>query len=734
MSGTRRPWFLLATLAVLCLTTIAFAPSLQGPFIFDDHVAIGGNPSITNLWSITGPLHPPADSPMAGRPVVNYSMAFNYWINSLAGIDQSTDPGDPDKTVSYHVVNILLHLTCGLVLLGILRRTFRHGSFGEPWASHADGIALFITAVWLLHPLQTEAVDYITQRTEVIVSLCYLGMLYCSIRAGEAEGDGVPSRIPWGWYAAGTIACALGMASKEVMFSAPLMVVLYDRAFRFGSWRELLHASKSRRWFYLSLAATLSVLFILMAGTPRARSVGFNLGFSALEYLHTQGWAIAHYLRLALVPDALSISYSSTPIPHWHGVPGLVMLSVFAAITLFAWVRAGRWLWVGFLGAWFFLILGPSSSVVPIVSEPIAERRMYLPLLAVIVIAVVFGGVVLQEVRQRFRLRPLPRMALIAGALVITLALSAATFQRSRLFESPEAIWRDAATHAPDNPRAWTNLALMEAAGPHPRPDQAEAHYRRAIAVDSMYADALINIGMIELGRGARDSATAYFHRVLAVDSMNGRAAAGMGMVLLERGDAAAAVPLLEPFAEVGGAPALMSLGQALLQVGRTADGAAAFQRAIDLDPSRTDLMVYAASALLEHQQAARAEPYLTEAVQRMPKAGVIIGMLSLAHADMGRTDDAIREAEVAIQHAGKDIRAFVFAGRAMHDAHRLDLAEKYLTSEAELFPGNADAIVQLAGIKADMGKRAEALVLFEKALRINPQDSTAKAGVARLH
>ena len=203
-----------------------------------------------------------------------------------------------------------------------------------------------------------------------------------------------------------------------------------------------------------------------------------------------------------------------------------------------------------------------------------------------------------------------------------------------------------------------------------------------------MYADALINIGMMDLGRGARDSATAYFHRVLAVDSTNGRAAAGMGMVLLERGDAAAAVPLLEPFAEVGGAPALMSLGQALLQVGRTAGGAAAFQRAIDLDPSRTDLMVYAASALIEHQQAALAEPYLAEAMQRMPKSGVIIGMLSLAHADMGRNDDAIREAETAVEYAGKDIRAFVFVGRAMRDAHRPDLAEKYLTAEVERFPG----------------------------------------------
>ena len=219
------------------------------------------------------------------------------------------------------------------------------------------------------------------------------------------------------------------------MFSAPLMVVLYDRAFRFGSRRDLWHAPKSRRWFYLSLAATLAVLFVLMAGAPRAKSVGFNLGFSPLEYLHTQGWAIAHYLRLGLVPDALSISYSSTPVPHWRGVPGLVLLSVLAAITLLAWVRAGRWLWLGFLGAWFFLILGPSSSVVPIVSEPIAERRMYLPLLAVIVVAVVLGRTAVQAVRQRLRLRALPRIAPAAGALAIVLALSAATFQHSKCRE-----------------------------------------------------------------------------------------------------------------------------------------------------------------------------------------------------------------------------------------------------------------------------------------------------------
>jgi tetratricopeptide (TPR) repeat protein len=146
---------------------------------------------------------------------------------------------------------------------------------------------------------------------------------------------------------------------------------------------------RGRRWFYAALAATTLVLVVLVANSPCGATVGFNSGMPWYEYLHTQGWAIAHYLRLALVPNALSLDYDFRAIAHWRGIPGLLLLGALAVATILAWARASRWGWRGFLGAWFFLILAPSSSVVPILTELVAERRMYLPLAAVVMVFVV---------------------------------------------------------------------------------------------------------------------------------------------------------------------------------------------------------------------------------------------------------------------------------------------------------------------------------------------------------
>ena len=118
----------------------------------------------------------------------------------------------------------------------------------------------------------------------------------------------------------------------------------------------------------------------------RARSVGFHLGLPWYEYLYSQAWAIAHYLRLFIWPDQLTLDYGSAPIRGLGGVPGFILLFVFGVVTVAAWTRANRWGWVAFLGTLFFFLLAPSSSFVPIATEIAAERRIYLALAAVIVL------------------------------------------------------------------------------------------------------------------------------------------------------------------------------------------------------------------------------------------------------------------------------------------------------------------------------------------------------------
>ncbi len=437
-----------AFLLLLVATGIAvYANSLDGPLVFDDLPAVRDNVSIRRLWPLSIPLTPPErGEAVSGRPVVNLSFAVNY---ALGG----------SNVVGYHVGNIALHLACALLLFGILRRTLDE-----------EAVAFACALLWMIHPLQTEAVDYIAARTESAMALCLLATLYCAIR---------------GWTAGAIAACAIGMACKETMAVAPLLVPLYDRAFRASSWRE---AWQRRKALWLGLAATWAVLVVLIASTPRAHSAGFvgsgGIAAGAWTYLLNQSALIVRYLRLILWPSGLVLDYGFPKPLSLRDVAGpVLLLAGLAAATVVAWIRRPR---VGFLGLWFFVTLAPSSSVVPVLTEVGAERRMYLPAMAAIVLVVAAAS---KRLAQR------PRLS-VAALAIVAVALGAATIARNREFQSPLTLWETNVARWPHG-RARVNLAAaLQAAG---RRDEMLEQLQAAV---SDYPEARYDLGAQLATRG----------------------------------------------------------------------------------------------------------------------------------------------------------------------------------------------------------------------------------------
>ncbi|MBM3819594.1 MAG: tetratricopeptide repeat protein [Acidimicrobiia bacterium] len=388
-------------LVLAVLGALVYANALSGPFLFDDENSIVRNPQIRQLWPLSEPLSPPRDTPVAGRPLVNLSFALNYAADGL-------DVG------GYHAVNIAIHILAALTLFGIVHRTLRarhasplHGNEG----SLPTGAAFVCALVWMLHPLTTEPVNYLTQRTESLMALFYLLTLYCAIR---------------GWTARAVASCAAGMLCKESMVTAPLMVVLYDRIFVFGSLRE---AWRARRGLYAGLAATWLVVAAVIATRPRT-SVGFEGAATPWVYLLNQVELIARYLWLTIWPRPLVLDYG-LPRPLtlgevWPEALLVVALGVAAVVALVRWPR------IGFLAAWFFITLGPTSSIVPIQTEVGAERRMYLPLMALVVLGVV--GVI-RLVPRKSTPGTLGTPGTIALAVVCVL-LATGTILRNREYRS----------------------------------------------------------------------------------------------------------------------------------------------------------------------------------------------------------------------------------------------------------------------------------------------------------
>ncbi|MEK7786522.1 MAG: glycosyltransferase family 39 protein, partial [Chloroflexota bacterium] len=241
--------------------------------------------------------------------------------------------------------------------------------------------AFAVALLWAVHPLQTQSVTYVIQRGESLMGLFYLLTLYCAIR-------GLHSSRRRGWYGAAIVACALGMASKAVMVTAPVMVFIYDLVFlrrsgmpkTSGAGRPhggaaLGHATppaQAARWgLYFGLAATWGVLWAcdvtgeVLDPSARRSHVGFGYhGLTPLEYAATQPGVILNYLRLSFWSVGLCLDYD-WPVARTAIViipPALVLLLLIGA-TAWGLVRRS---WLGFAGAWFFVILAPTSSFIPI--------------------------------------------------------------------------------------------------------------------------------------------------------------------------------------------------------------------------------------------------------------------------------------------------------------------------------------------------------------------------------
>src|ERR1022692_3445174 len=373
--------------ALAALAIAAYGGTFSVPLLHDDGFAIASNASIRHLGTA---LVPPVGSTASGRPVLNLSLAANYAVSGtavgsyhavnlaihiLAGLTLfGIVRRSSDLVGSYHAVNLAIHILAGLTLFGIVRRTLAPRTGASAFA-----VAFSASLLWTLRPLQTESVTYIIQRAESLMGLFYLLTLYCFIRGAGAGG---PGRF-W-WLAASVFACLLGMATKEVMVSAPLVVLLYDRTFLAGGFREAFR----RRWrLYAGLAATWIALALLVLSThSRSGTAGFGTTVAWWRYALTQLPAVVHYLWLCFWPHRLIFDYGSAlEIPSFRVVPCALIIAGLAAAT--AWALARRPA-VGFLGASFFAILAPSSSIVPVATETIAEHRMYLPLAAVAVLVV----------------------------------------------------------------------------------------------------------------------------------------------------------------------------------------------------------------------------------------------------------------------------------------------------------------------------------------------------------
>jgi tetratricopeptide (TPR) repeat protein len=479
-----------ARLLLLAAALAAFGGSLGSGFHFDDY-AIFSDPAL--------------GAPSGWREIWNWRQTrpltfLTFWANRQLG---------GENPIGYHAVNLALHAAAVLLLYECLRRLI------SPRA------AALASAIFAVHPIQAEAVDYIWSRSIVLATALCLAALLAWI-AGR------------GWAAAACFAAAL--LAKEEVAAFPLALWLLRGA---GLWPALppFQAASSRLhknagtadqrpaplllMLFLSLAAGLRVIYAT-AATPGS-AAGVQAGITPWHYLLAEGPVIWRYLRLLAIPYGFTVDPEIPMPPAWLG---LAAWGAMAALLALAWRRQRAW--TPWLVAAFVLLI-PSSTVFP-AADLAADRRLYLPMLGFATAATL--------VLARIRLQP------VAPALVLALTVTA--FARTEVWMTEESLWREAVERAPDKIRPKIQLArqlppgealalLAEAGRLAPndpavaaetgkvlladkRPAEALAQFGRALALDPRDARNYNNRGVALAALGQTEAARQDFARALALD------------------------------------------------------------------------------------------------------------------------------------------------------------------------------------------------------------------------
>ena len=690
-AGGRKPALIEASLLVL-ITGVVWWSCVGGTFLLDDVHSITDNPTIRDIATFAW-LNPPGGigETVGGRPLLNFTFAVDYALHG----------GGP---AGYHVTNILIHLAAALAVMGVGRRLLEAERWDDMAVRPAAFAAAFAVALlWALHPLQTAAVTYLSQRAESLAGLFVLVGLYAYLRSREDRRPGV-------WRAASAVAALLGAFTKETAIVLPILVGLHIW------WKGGGQFSKEvRKWrgLFASYAAVWALWVAIAFGNlRRGGSAGWETPIGIWDYLITQCRALGHYLRQAMWPDGLVFDFGITTAALsdvWTQA-----LVIAALLGLAVWGLTKRRAWGVALGA-FFVLLAPSSSIAPVATQTIAEHRMYLALL----VPVGFGVAGWARVARK-----LPRPAFLGMLIGIAGALAMTTRARNALYGSPTALWADTVAKVPSNARAHNNLGVALLA--EGRTNEARAAFARAVEIKPNHAFALHNLGTLLLREGSEAEAVNAFRRAVAASPESVDSYLGLGVALMQLDQKAEAERVFEMAIRVDAdsSDARIQLARLWREAGRDADAVALLQESVAKHPALADAHYElgvsleqrgdVAEALVEMEAAARLRP------DWMP-AQLALGNLFARLNKMTDAERAYREA-VKLEPKSGEARYALGSALARREAFAEAIAE--LSAAVAREPDHVKARANLGNCLLVTGRIGEAIACYDEVLRRTPGDA----------
>ena len=643
-------WGAPAGIAGLCL--LCYVNSLDGSFHYDDFHSIVDNPGVRSLanvpaffWDIT--LFSVDDSKGMYRPLLLVTYALNY-------------AGGGYGSTGYHIVNLSLHALCSVLVWAIARVIFRQQFF-----------ALVSGLLFVLHPIATEPVNYVSSRSELLAGALYLGSFFCYI---------YPSRTA-ALRRVSIILFAGGLLSKATVVTLPLAILWYDLG-RVGRVRDLCDAVIAWRDRWREYAPYWGLVLFYLAAIKGVGFIDRSLATPVREWgtqLWTQAKATAYYAKLMVMPVAQNVEHqffeSLTPASGAVMMAGLLVLSLFVILWLIR-TQVG-----GFCLGWCIIFLLP-TLIMPL-NVLVNERRMYL----------VTAGLawLLADLLRHHQARPilacLPLLALL-------------TMARNDVWADELTLWRDAVSKAPAMYRTQTNLGkALQVAG---SAESALEAYERAMAIDSRHGDVFNNMATLLHQQGRLDEAIGWYRKALT---------------------------RYPDYEEI-----YQNLADAYSQKGHLDSAATLYERAVEIDDRNGAIWANYGQTLYRRGDLDEAERALLRSLELLPQQGEPYNNLGNIHGDRGDFEQALlsygRAVELGVERLGD---VFSNIGDLYQQQGDLEGAKSNFERAIDADPTNASFHQKLGVTERDGGRHQAAEALFRQAISMRPGYWKAHTELAEL-
>jgi len=706
---------LIAMGLIIALALIAYSNTFYSPFHFDDESNITKNLQVQlsspREW---GQFLTPG-SLKSLRAFTVFTFALNYYVGGL----------DP---FGFHVTNLFVHILTGLLLYGFLWLTLRLPSLKGAYASIAFPISLLSSLLFIVHPIQIQAVTYIVQRHSSLATLCFLFSMTCYVRARLSFGA-----RRWGWSVGTLLSGILALYSKENTLVLPVFIGLYEFLFFQEGKRKT--GRKTLVPVLLGLGLFLLITLILWGDFLYSVFIKYY-GFTGSPWSHrllTQCRVFLFYISLLIypLPSRFCIDHDfSYSLSLFHPPSTLPAFLFVLGLLAFALWRLRKNPLVSYFILWFYgnLLL---ESIIAI--DMVFEHRLYRSAVSAFLLFSLLIMRGLEWVRQRHPEFPLARRPYVHEMIVVfllVLPLTIFTIQRNEVWKTTIGIWEDALRTSPLNPRAYINLGvLLERENRYP---EALQKYQRAIQIAPHLFAAHFNLSHLYRKMGRYDEAVGPLRKAIQTNPLPRDASKAyheLGLVYqqLQRYPEAIEADKKASQLQPNAVGPWVSLGGLYARLGQYEEAIESYKKALSLDPKNAEAsndlsLVY--QALQRPQEAIQVQK---GALRANPQDAEAHNNLGIAYRKSGQIEEAVKAYREALRLRKDYPEAYNNLGLAYYSLRRFPESVQAFQEAIRLKPGEDEFYYNLGVTYNTMENHPLAVEAYEKALRIKPAGVKAR-------